>query len=67
MRLLVSLDGQRSKSLSTLIERLNQDGIRVAGGAMFGDLDATLLFDKPEDTDRAIAWLASIGIHSERG
>ena len=67
MRLLVSLEGHSSTPLYALIERLNQEGIPVAGGAMAGGLEAILLFDSPEDTDRAIAWLARVGIHAARG
>jgi hypothetical protein len=67
MRLVVSLDGRSSIPLHALIERLNQDGIRVAGGAMTGDAEAIILFDEPGYTDLAITWLTRVGIRAQRG
>jgi hypothetical protein len=67
MRILLSFEGHPSTQLHTLIYRLNESGIRVAGGATADNLEAILLFDRPEDTDRAIAWLARFGIRAERG
>jgi hypothetical protein len=68
MRLLLSLEGQRSTTtLPTLIERLNNNRIFVAGGAMTSDHDAILLFDYPQFADEAIVWLARVGIAARRG
>jgi hypothetical protein len=53
--------------LSVLIEQLHRAGIPATGGARFSDEQAAITFPELADTDRAIAWLAKVGIHTERG
>ena len=49
-----------------LMEQLRKAGIYATGGGDLGDLQA-LLFRTPQETDRAIAFLKTVGIDSERG
>jgi hypothetical protein len=67
VRIQLSLKDHPETDVTTLIEQLRSADILVSGGADLGDGQAAIIFPAPEETDRAIAWLAKAGIHAARG